>query len=648
MNTRPCVAVTAFPDTQTHWAKDYIHQLHSLGYMAGYPDGTFKPDWNMTRAEFTSALITCMGITPKDTVSNYFSDTRGNWAIGAINEAAKLGILVPSEYPTGLVPNGNIKRSEACAMLVRALGKGPSIGLITFNDQNKIKLSMYAGYIKTAADIGLMAGYSNGNFEPFNDLPRGQACTVLYKFLALEGKVPPVPTTITTSTTTGSTGNIRYVVIGDQTYDLRTVSVSFIVNFLEVPVKNITASTSNVIVNNSYSFSLNSSTNNPDILVYNNRYGINQLAISGDKLLISPSYRKIYKFKVGDYNYNSDYIKIYVKSTNQGYYLSDMGIIDEYHIKVGSQNYDIRSDKITIGVNTSGSTNNNFYDIKQIVLAQQDTTMQLIATDSVILSQLSISDIAAIFSGNTTLNLDSINRIYFIIAGKRFSLSEVTIDATGNFSGSDKVYPYSQVTMIVDDMQYEINSIQINKSKFIFYCGVGTSQEWVILNNEYRLASAVSIIKGTSIYTLDQAIVVTRNVIRINGKQYILDYDFKCRVDNKIYYIDKIDYDSSQHATIINTGGLADTTMANQPSNFVFLNKNTKYQEGTSQITIYSASKWLTFDQIFILNPSHFIYQDTNYDLIGAKVRINDLDFRIIDTSWHGVTKVMNIYLQEQ
>jgi hypothetical protein len=115
-----------------------------------------------------------------------------------------------------------------------------------------------------------------------------------------------------------------------------------------------------------------------------------------------------------------------------------------------------------------------------------------------------------------------------------------------------------------------------------------------------------------------------------------------------MYYIDKIDYDSSQHATIINTGGLADTTMANQPSNFVFFNKNTKYQEGTNQITIYSASKWLSFDQIFIFNPFRFTYQDTNYDLIGAKVRINDLDFHIIDTSWHGVTQVMNIYLQEQ
>ena len=649
ISIRPCAAVTSkvFPDIQSHWAKDYIGQLTSLGYLSGNPDGTFKPDSNMTRAEFTSALIACMGITPSDTTSTYYPDTKGHWALGAINAAAKLGILVQKEDPAGIVPDGSIKRSQACAMLVRALGKSPGTGITSFKDQSKISQSMYAGYIKTASDLGLMSGY-NGNFEPFNNMTRAEACVVLYKFLAQQGKVPAVPASTTSTTTTSSTGSISYVVIDDQSYDLKTVSVSFIENYIEVPIKTIFASTSNVNVNNTYSFNLNSTSNNPDIIVSNNRYGVSKLTISGDKLLVTPSYRKIYKFKIDGYSYNSDYVSLYVNSTNQGYYLSDMGIIDDYNVKIGSKNYNLNSDKITISVNPSGSSSNNFYDIKKIDLTPQDTVMQLTATDPVVMDQLGISDITAIFTGNTTLNLDSISHIYFIMGGKRYSLSGVTIDATGNFSAVNKVYPYSQVTMIVDDMQYKINSLQINKSKFIFYCGEGTSQEWVIINDEYRDAADVRIITGSSIYSLDQVIVVTNNVIRIDGVQYNLDSDsdFKCRVDNEIYYIDEIDYDSSQRATTIDTGDLADTSMANQPSKFVFFNKKTEYQEGTKNTTINTTSKWVTFDQIFISDPSHFIYKETTYDLIGAEIKIDDLEFEVVDTSWHGASQILDIYLQ--
>ncbi len=650
-----CIAANqVFQDAKDHWAKDYINQLSSLGYVAGNTDGTFKPDKSMTRAEFTHLLISCMGITPADKTSRNFSDTAGHWALGAINEAAKLGILEPSEYPNGLVPNGAIKRSEACAMLVRALGKSPTNAITTFKDNDKVQISMYRGYIKTAFDLGLMSGYSNGNFEPFSDLPRGQACTVLYKYLAQQGKVPAIPptsTTVTNPNTTSTTGNIRYVSVGNDLYDTKTVPVSFIVNYIEVPVNSMSANSSGINLNNTYTLKIDSDSNNPDIVINNKRYGIDKLTVSGDKLLISPGYRKVFKFKEGNNSYNSDYVSLYVKSANQGYYLSDMGIIDEYKVKVGGQTYNLSMDKITIATKaTEGSTGKrNFFDIKKIDLAQQETGMQLVATDSVVMDQLGISDVAAIFIDNTTIALNTIKNLDFIMGGKKCALYEVTIDATGNFSRGekDKFYPYNQVMMIIDNMQYKINLLQINKSKFIFYCDKGSTQEWVIVNGVYYNSTDVKLIKGTSIYGLDQAMVVQRNLLRIDGNQYQLDSDIKCRVDNKIYAIDSIDYDSSKKATTISTGGLADTTLANQPLSVVFFKGNSRYQEGTNDVTIYTDSKWLTFSQIFISDPSHFTYKDTSYKLIEAKIKINDKEFKITDTSWHGATQALDIYLQE-
>lgn len=635
-----------FPDVGNHWAKDYINQLTSRGYMAGYPDGTFKPDKIMTRAEFTSVLISGMGFTASDKASRNFSDTSGSWAIASINEAVDRDILIPGEYPNGLVPDGGIKRSEACAMLVRALGKPAGTGILPFKDTAQLQASMYVGYIKTASDLGIMNGFPNGNFEPFSEMPRAQACTVLYNLLAQQGKVPATPPATTSTTPAVSTGSIKYVSIDTESYDINTTPISFILNFQEIPVKSMVPSTTSINVNNSYSFDLNSRGDNPDMVVYNNRYGIDELTVSGDKLVVTPTYRKVYKFTVGDYIYNSDYTSLYVNSANKDYYLSDMGIIDKSNVKIGDKNYNLSSDKITISVQNGGSSTVDFYDIIKVDLSQQDTIMKLAPTDPVVMSRLGISNITAIFTGDTILNLDNINQIHFIMGGKRYSLAKVTIDASGNFSVGGSTYPFSQITMIVDGTQYKINSLNVNNSKFIFYCGEGVNHEWVVLDDEYLDADDVRIIKGTTVYTLDEALVVARNVIRINGRQYSLDSDFKCKVDNKIYYIDEIDYDPSLAATIIETGDLADS-IANQPSRFIFYNDDDKYYEGIKNVIIYANGRWISFSQVFISDPSHFIYRDNNYKLIGAKIDIDDIEFRVTDTSWRGATQVLDIYLEE-
>ena len=47
----------SFNDIAGHWAADNINQLVGLGAINGYPDGSFKPDNNITRAEFTTILV---------------------------------------------------------------------------------------------------------------------------------------------------------------------------------------------------------------------------------------------------------------------------------------------------------------------------------------------------------------------------------------------------------------------------------------------------------------------------------------------------------------------------------------------------------------------------------------------------------------
>lgn len=167
-----------FKDTSNHWAKGYISELSNRGYLQGYPDGNFLPDKTMTRAEFVSVLLRCMNNSPA-----YSFTANSSWADAQINEGIRQGIIVISEYPQGYNKDGAINRAEASAMVMRALGKEPNYAFASFKDNNIVNNNPYAGYIKAAQQEGIITGYPDGEFKPYNYITRAQASIILSRFL---------------------------------------------------------------------------------------------------------------------------------------------------------------------------------------------------------------------------------------------------------------------------------------------------------------------------------------------------------------------------------------------------------------------------------------------------------------------------------
>lgn len=66
------LAAGTFNDTAGHWAKDQINTAVEKGYASGYPDGSFKPDQNISRAEFMVLVNKVFGLTQTTEIS--FSD----------------------------------------------------------------------------------------------------------------------------------------------------------------------------------------------------------------------------------------------------------------------------------------------------------------------------------------------------------------------------------------------------------------------------------------------------------------------------------------------------------------------------------------------------------------------------------------------
>ena len=104
------------------WYNNAVSTLTNAGILDGYEDGTFKPDGNITRAEFATIAVRFFEATYDG--EDLFSDIAGHWAQDYINEAANAGIV--DGYPDGTFrPQQYITRAEAVTMVNRTIERHP-------------------------------------------------------------------------------------------------------------------------------------------------------------------------------------------------------------------------------------------------------------------------------------------------------------------------------------------------------------------------------------------------------------------------------------------------------------------------------------------------------------------------------------------
>lgn len=157
----------AFSDIKDEKTAAAVNVLQSLGVINGFPDGTFKPDETLTRAQFTKMAVSLkQGIDSELALAGgrtIFPDVKSNhWAIAFINYASDSKNKIVSGYPDGLFhPDDNIKYCEAVTILMRMLGYSDADVGMVWPD----------GYMNAAAVCGLTegleleneAGFSRGN-----------------------------------------------------------------------------------------------------------------------------------------------------------------------------------------------------------------------------------------------------------------------------------------------------------------------------------------------------------------------------------------------------------------------------------------------------------------------------------------------------
>ena len=173
-------AATSFPDVpSTFWGYYYVTALANKGLIAGYPDGAFGPNRNITRAELVTIVI-----------KSVFGDqpvSASHWAEKYMQKAVDSNLLLPDEFARDTW-NTDILRQDIALVAARAmeflLNEPPATDtdsltakITDWNTTSEVKKP----YIAQVYAKGIVGGYPDGSFGGGKTATRAEASTMLTK-----------------------------------------------------------------------------------------------------------------------------------------------------------------------------------------------------------------------------------------------------------------------------------------------------------------------------------------------------------------------------------------------------------------------------------------------------------------------------------
>lgn len=167
----------------SHEFFEYIENLYAKKVINGYSDGFFKPENYINRVESLKIILQALKIDISENFNNLpFSDIENNaWYAKYINTAVSKGII--SGYPNGTFkPNNNINRAEICKIIFKSGNIEPPLPSNSpFTD---VKLdSWYAKYVIKAYELNMFKPISANKFTPSAGVKRGEMCKAIVNFL---------------------------------------------------------------------------------------------------------------------------------------------------------------------------------------------------------------------------------------------------------------------------------------------------------------------------------------------------------------------------------------------------------------------------------------------------------------------------------
>lgn len=191
-------AESAYSDLTGHWSQTEVEAAAQEGWVNGYPDGTFRPEAQVSRSEFVKLLLAAVHLTPGSETAIYLHqvsqaayrpvslrDMENNWLTqaGWTQVAVDFGLIQEEDFPDGQFgPSIPLTRGEAAVLVVRTLGlvnpAHSNTDALLFNDAGEISQALQ-GYVLEAVQAGVIRGLPDGTFGGDRSISRAEAVVMI-------------------------------------------------------------------------------------------------------------------------------------------------------------------------------------------------------------------------------------------------------------------------------------------------------------------------------------------------------------------------------------------------------------------------------------------------------------------------------------
>ncbi|SHH08011.1 S-layer homology domain-containing protein [Thermosyntropha lipolytica DSM 11003] len=191
IGSKAALAAVPFPDVpSSHWAYKHVLKMSSREVVAGYQDGTFKPDNAVTQLE--AVLMAVRNMEKEDEIAKIDASrplpfSVPGWAQAKAKKellfAVDKGLIVPGEQ--NFAATSLATRAWMTQLMIRMIGKDTEAQLYAhqnsgFKDDSSIP-ERYRGYINAAVNYEIIAGFSDQTFKPNAIVTRAQSVVMLGK-----------------------------------------------------------------------------------------------------------------------------------------------------------------------------------------------------------------------------------------------------------------------------------------------------------------------------------------------------------------------------------------------------------------------------------------------------------------------------------
>ncbi|MEM9449283.1 MAG: S-layer homology domain-containing protein [Cyanobacteria bacterium P01_E01_bin.6] len=192
----PVQEAIAFADIgDTFWAKPFIDSLSERAIISGFEDNSYRPDGNITRAQFAASLEQAFGDESKPEEIAYIDVASDYWGNAAIQKVTDIGFM--TGYPENdFRPDNGVTKIEVLVALVTGLNLTipdyPEAVLQMYQDRDEIP-DWAVEKIAAATEAGLVVNHPElPVLAPSKSATRAEAAAIIYQALLSQGLVPAV------------------------------------------------------------------------------------------------------------------------------------------------------------------------------------------------------------------------------------------------------------------------------------------------------------------------------------------------------------------------------------------------------------------------------------------------------------------------